>query len=494
MGFNPVDKTTPSQGQHIDANGSAQVMLYDQFGNPVAYQNKSAPTAPISGIPMMGLDGDSVLRIARSGAFGTLRSTSEITLWHDAFEGSTINGFWTQSLTTMTAVQATGILTLNNSAITTLNTDAIITSQRQFPKYPRNPLFARFRANLSANPVGHTLAEMGFGAPSGVTAIISNGAFFRFTAAGDLVAVTSYGGTENVSSILLAQGLISTTSYYYFDVVVDDDFARFIVADSNGTPVVETTLRIPVQTPYTFAVSHTPSFARVYVDATGGGTAVQLKIASHTVQMQDNMFEKSWDDQQSSQMRQASINPTTFAQTGSSMTAAPATQTPSNTVGGYNALGGDYANALTSTAAEAPLSVFAFQIPSPYSFYLKGLIFSLPVVTTAIAVTGLPFIEWFVIANCASGNISTGGGQRFPVGINHYYTSITQAAGVTLNLGGGVTAGAGTAGGPVSWSAKVPILCLPGTFLHIGYKVFVTSATATPGVTRGSVFVDGYFE
>jgi hypothetical protein len=494
MGVNLVDKTTPTQGQTVDANGSAQVRLYDQFGNPLVYQNKTVPTVPISGLPPMGIDGDSVLRIPRVGEFATLRSTSEIVLWQDAFEGSTINGFWTQSLTTMTAAQATGVLTLNNSSITTASTDAIITSQRQFPKYPRNPIFCRFRANITANVASnHTLVELGFGAPTGVTAVIPTGAFFRWTAAGNLVAVTSYNGTENVSATLVAQGVISTTSFLYYDVIVDDDFARFIVSDSTGTPIVDTTLRIPTATAYTFSVSHIPSFARVYTDTTGGGTAIQLKLASHSVQILDALFAKPWGEQLSSMMRQASINPTTYAQTGSAMTAAPTTETPSNTVAGYNALGGDYAVALT-VASENPLSVFGFQIPSPYSFYLKGLTFSLPVVTTAISVTGLPFLEWLVIANNVGGNISTGGGQRFPVGLNHYYTSITQAAGVTLYTGGGSTAGTPIAGGPFTWAPQVPILCLPGTYLHFAYKVFITSAAGTPGVTRGSIFVDGYFE
>ena len=164
------------------------------------------------------------------------------------------------------------------------------------------------------------------------------------------------------------------------------------------------------------------------------------------------------------------------------MTATPSTETPSNTVAGYNNLGGDYAVALT-TSSENPLSVFGFQIPSPYSFYLTGLQFSTPFVSTTIGVTGIPLLEWLVIANNSNGNISTGGGQKFPVGLNMVYTSATQAAGSFL-----------TVGGSLIWSPKVPILCQPGTYLHIAYKVFVTSAAATPGVTRGSVFVDGYFE
>ena len=463
-------------------NGSQLTQIVDASGNVVTRQNRTAALTTLGILPTSGLDGGIMLRATRVDEIGTERGTSETLLWHDAFESATINTFWVQSLTTMTAVQATGVLTLNNSAITTLNTDAIITSQRQFQKLPRMPLFARFRGLISANVASnHTLVELGFGAPSGVTAVINNGAFFRWTAAGNLNAVISYNGTET-SNQVLAQGVISTTSYYNYDVILDKEFARFVVTDSNGTPVVDSQFSFPVTTPFATAVSHLPSFARVYVDATGGGTAIQLKLAAHSVQILDAATTKSWEEQAATVMRHASINPTTYTQTGSTMTAAPATETPSNTAGGYNALGGDYAIAMT-VASENPLSVFGFQIPSPYSFYLRGLTFSTPFVTTALSVTTAPMLEWLVIANCASGNISTGGGQRFPVGLNTLYTSQTQAAGSFLTVGGTLT-----------WAPQVPILCLPGTFLHFGYKVFFTTAAGTPGVTRGSIFVDGYFE
>ena len=457
--------------------------LYDNFGNPMGVKNRVQMPSTLGVLPHSGLDVGLMNRIVRVGEVGTTRTTSETQLWHDAFEGSTVNAFWTQSVTTQTIAQATGVLTLNNSGITTVNTDSIITSQRQFPKYPKVALHARYKANISANvAANHTLVEFGFGAPAGVTAIISNGCFFRVTAAGNLVGVTSYNGTENVSATLLAQGSITTTSYYRFDIFVEDQFARFIVTDANDIPVVDSQLQIPLTAPTMWAVSHLPTFARVYVDATGGGTAVKLLLAGHDVQMMDVITNKPWNVQLSSQMRNASINPTTYAQTASSMTAAPATETPSNTAGGYNTLGGDFATALT-VASENPLSVFAFTIPTPYTFYLTMMQWSVPFVSTTIGVTGIPILAWLIIANCASGDIATGGGQRFPVGLNMTYTTATEAAGGFL-----------TTQGNLIWNPDVPVTCLPGTVLHIAYKVFITSAAATPGVTRGSIYVDGYFE
>jgi hypothetical protein len=456
--------------------------LYDGFGNPVEVKNRIAMPTTQAVSPVSGLDAGTINRVLRVGEHGTVRNTSETLLWHDAIEGTTVNAFWTQSLTTQTVAQTTGVLTLNNSGITTVNTDSILTSQRQFAKIPKGILHWRMRANITANvAANHTLVEMGLGAPAGVTAVVPTGAFYRWTAAGVLNGVISFNGTELVTQ-LLAQGTISTTSYYRYDIFVEDEFVRFIVTDSNDVPVVDTQVQLTLTNAHVFSVSHLPSFARVYVDATGGGTAIKLNIGTHGVYLLDVVTNKSWQQQMASIMRNAQINPTTFAQTGSALTAAPTTVTPSNTAAAYTTLGGDYAVALT-VASENPLSVFAFTIPAPYTFYLTEIQFALPFVTTTIGVTGIPVIEWVAVSNCASADINTGGGQRFPLGINFTYTAATQAAGLFL-----------TSGGNLLWNPDVPIVCLPGTVLHIGYKVFITSAAATPGVTRGSIYVDGYFE
>jgi hypothetical protein len=455
--------------------------LYDGFSNEMLVQNRVQISSTQGVSPVSGLDVGLLNRMLRVGEIGTVRTTSEIQLWQDAFESATINAFWTQSLTTMTAVQATGVLTLNNSAITTVNTDAIITSQRQFPKYPKVSLHARYKANISANvAANHTLVEFGFGAPAGVTAIINNGCFFRVTAAGNLVGVVSYNGTETVSATLLAQGSITTTSYYRWDIFVEDQFARFIVTNSNDIPVVDVQLQIPLTDPAIWAVSHLPTFARVYTDATGGGTAVQLKLAAHNVQILDAQLNMTWDEQSALCMRSSLINPTTYAANPSAMTAAPATLTPANATTGYATLGGEYAFAGV-VAIETGAPIFSFQIPSPYSLVLTGIQIPAPMVTVAMALTGVPFIEWFVCINATTNLLSTGGGQRQPLGIQ-YTTTIGPAIGIVW-----------TTTGSALWQPKVPLVCLPGTWIHIGFKWLVTTAAGTPGVNRGTVSVDGFF-
>jgi hypothetical protein len=466
----------------VDATpGAARALLYDSSGNVMVPADKTAAPAGQGYLPNAGLDGGKMLRAIRVGEYGTLRTTSDVVLFQDAFEGANLNAGWTQSLATMTAVQLTSVLTLNNSNITTLNTDAIITSARQFQKYPKQPLWARFRANITANAAAnHTLVELGFGAPTTTTAIVSNGCFFRWAADGSLKAVISYNGTEQVTQVL-AQGAISTTSYYWYDIVVDDDFARFMVVDANGVPVVDQQIPLTLTVPYIWAVSHLPTFARVYVDGTGGGTAVQLKISGHSVDAMDAAMNKPWAEQMSSSARSWAQNPLTQAQTAALSSAAPGGGTPSNTATVYTTLGGEYIATMTA-ASENMLSLFGFVVPAPYTLYIRGIYWVVPWVSTVFSIASTqPFILPFLIANASSANISTATGKiGVPFG-TMWTAAITSAVGTVLT------------GNPVTWTPQNPIACLPGTTLHLGWKV-LNGGAVTTGAIRGSVLVDGYFE
>jgi hypothetical protein len=469
------------QGWQGDTHGSGQVLLYDAAGNPLIVQGNNAAATTQGYLPTAGLDGGKIIRAMRVGEYGTQKTTSEQILFHDAFEGSTVNAFWTQSTTTMTIAQSTGVLTLNNSGITTLNTNAIVTSIRQYPKYPRQPIYCRFRANITANVAGnHTLIEMGIGAPSGVTAIISNGAFFRWRADGTLAIVLSYNGTEQVIQVL-AQGVVSTTSYYYYDIIIDDDFVRFIMSDSAGVPIVDQQISLSLTVPYQWAVSHLPSFARVYADATGGGTIVKLLLSAHTVQLVDALMNFPWPHQASMQMRQALINPTTYAQTSQLANgAAPAAFTPSNTAGGNAFLGGEALCNATATS-ENLLSVFDFTVPSPYTFMLTDIFIGTPLNTVVAVATTVTVLEWALIVNASSSNLSTATGLFRMAIPNAVYTAAV-----------GLAANALFSGSPAFYAPQTPIPCLPGTHIHIAYKVIVGTATATE-VYRNNVTVGGYF-
>jgi hypothetical protein len=453
---------------------------YGASGALLCPANGAAVTATQGYHVIGGIHGGKEVQSIRVSETGVVRTTSETMLWQDAFELAVINLFWTQSLATMTAVQLAGLLTLNNAAITTLNTQAIITSQRQFPRYPRNPLFVRWRMRITNNAAAnHTLVELGLGAPSGVVVIITNGFFFRWRADGALEAVISFNGTEQ-TTLMLAQGVINVNNYYFYDIVVFDDYVQFTVTDSSNIPVADVIVYQTVTQPSLAPVSHHPTFCRVYVDTVGGGTAIQVLISAHQVQLIDGLTNKPWEDQMASAMRHASIDPTTYAQTTRLANAGvSAAVAPTNTTVTTATLGGEYNN-LATLGAETLMSIFGYTIPSPYSFFLKGVYIEAPIVQGAAVVTAA-LLQWFVAPNAVV-NLSTAGANMQRIALPGFHLAAAAAA-----------IGVQFSGGKIGIQFRTPILCLPGSVLHIGYKSITGAATALLAY-RGQCFVDGYFE
>ena len=195
--------------------GMADVLLVDITGRPLLIEDRAARQARQFGVPMMGFN-DGTMRLVRTDRYGNLRTGSDNLLFHDDVEGATINTqIWAQSLTTMTMTQSAVGIVFNASAITTVNTAAILTSRRQFWKMSKAPLHARIKG--IATPRTNSLVEFGFGAPVGVTAQIGNGAFFRYNSGGQLQAVLSYNGGDVISDTVAA-ALTAANSYIY-DVI-----------------------------------------------------------------------------------------------------------------------------------------------------------------------------------------------------------------------------------------------------------------------------------
>jgi hypothetical protein len=452
--------------------------LYDNFGNPVQVKNRVSMPATQGVSPVSGLARGVLNRVHRVGDQGTVRTTSESLLWNDPLEGTTINAFWTQSTLTQTIAQTAGVLTLNNSGIATASTYAIITSQRQFPNYPGTQLVERWRVNLSGNAASnHTLAEWGFGSVTTTTASVTNGAFFRQAASGALQAILSFGSTEQTAVQLLAQGVISTTEYYNTIIIVQDDFVRFVVVDSSGVPIVDQQVPVTNTIAAIWSTSHVPTFARVYCDATGGGTVVKLNIAANAIHQLDGMMNLPWAHQMAACMRPAIISPTAYTKTTALLNSAPAGGTPSNGASLYTTLGGEFIATMTA-ASENLLALFSYAVPSPYTFFLTGITIPPPIVSTVFSITTAAAIEFFVYVNNTAAFLSSITGQGQSLGM--FSASTTAAVGTIMS------------GVQLQWQPQTPLPCLPGLNIIIGWKSILTG-TVTTGAIRGSVQVDGYF-
>ncbi len=441
---------------------------------PFAIADKSAMTAGTQiGIPHIG-QSYGVGRIQRLTRLGHTNPGYQTLLAIDPIEGATVNSWlWTQSTTTMTIAQTGGLMTLNNSAITTLSTDAIITTNKQFPLANQAPIGCSFKALVTQGT--NSWNEMGFGAPAGTTAVISNGAFFRITTSGTIFAVTSTGGTETVSASL---GTIVATSYYLFYVVIEDGGARFIIESETGIPLVDYFASLTLATPsVSSAVSHVPAFSRVYITSTAASTAPQTKIASFQAWQYEVNTNRPWSEQLGSAGRQSNISPTAYTQTyNSSLTASPTAVTPTNGTASFAAkLGGDYDLIMTATSGNI-LSVFSYQVPSPYALIITEIFMPPPVVTVAFTTTATAQSWYLILANNATLSSST---NTYIHPLGTFGVAASAAVGVVFN------------GQPLQISLKTPITVQPGVYVFIGVRIL--SGVATGNYT-GTVLINGYFE
>ncbi len=458
--------------QPNNGEGMADVLLVDITGRPLVIEDRAAKQARQFGVPMMGAN-DGTMRLVRTDRYGNLKTGFDNVLFHDDVEGATINTqIWAQSLTTMTMTQSAVGIVFNASGITTLNTAAILTSRRQFWKMPKAPLHARIKG--IATPRANSLIEFGFGAPSGVTAQIGNGAFFRYNSGGQLQAVLSYnGGDVNTDTV---GATLSATSSYTYDIMCDDDGANFVVCNSAGVPIYEKALTIPATQNRMWSVTHLPAFARVYNSAVAPATAPSLVLTDFLVVMYDAVLNEPVGHQLCAFGGNSLVSPTAFTQTANyANSAAPASATLSNTAAGYTTLGGQFQFAAVA-GAETDYNLFCFQVPSPYQFRCTGIRISAMNLGAAVATTPT-LLQWGMGLNGASVNLSTGGAIRAALG--------------TQSFPIGAAIGADVPGIDIPFG-DAPRVTEAGLFFSVILKMPVGTATASQ-IVRGTVDVRGYY-
>lgn len=464
-----------SSGVWQGANGSGRIMLYDTAGNPMVFQDRTAIGASPFGVPVMGKN-DATARVIRVDKYGSVRTAVETLMLHDDVEGATLNTqLWTSTATTMTSSQSATGITLNASAITTINTGIMLVSQKQIPKMPSAPL--KFRTRLRYTLVSNQGAEFGFGSPSAVTTVqIANGAFWQITTGGAINPVVAFNGT-NVATGTNVAGSLSTSNYYFFDIVVDDDKAIFIVQDaSTGAVISEQTLQIPITQQRVWAVTHLPVFYRIYNGGSAPASAGQLIITDTYCALMDVATNKPWSHQLAGNCQGQEVSPTAFTQTHQfANSAAPASATLSNTAAGYTTLGGLWQFAAVAGAA-TDYCLFGFTVPAPYSFCCTGI--RIGAWNTGAAVATTPtLLVWGIGGNGASANLSTGGHLRLPIG--------SQSFAVGAAVGANVP--------DIAEAFTEPVRTESGKNFAVILRMPVGSATASQ-VVAGSVLVKGYFE
>ncbi len=402
-------------------------------------------------------------------------SGGEAIMFYDQVDGAAVNSnLWAQSSTTMTIAQAGGLITLNNSSLTTASTNASISSIRQIPLYGALPVIAHFGAIVNNAGQANAVMEMGFGFVAAGTAP-TDGVFFRWNSVGDLVGVINYGGVETTTDPLTAP---AANEMHNYSILLDSGVVAFIIDQQ-----IET-LPFPTSQPFPVSGARQPVFARVYNTASVPSTAPRLQLGRVMVLQGVLSMERPWAAALAALGRGSYQSPvTTFAQTANhANSTGPTSATLSNTAAGYATLGGRFQFAAVAGAA-TDYALFAYQVPTGYQLYVTGIAIK-AMNTGASNATTATILDWSVGVNSSAVSLATADGtttwapRRIPLGMLSFTT----------------TAAIGEPGNPdLDFDFTTPLVVDSGRYFHVILNIPVGTATASQ-IIRGTVLVNGYFE
>lgn len=472
-------------GMWDGSNGGGRVLLYDAAGAPIFKTNLDTftPTGSV-GVPQMFQDGRE-LQIPRLQLDGSVQTNVPMLVFMDTIEGATINtDRWIVTSTVMSASQAVGTGTLYNSASSVAATVGyMLTSKTYMPVIPVGG-YLRYRARTQHGAhFNNNVIEMGFADPSTATnAVLVNGAVWRKDGSGQYVPVLVFNsGTEilgtPISNATLT-ALVNPNGYFETEIHVYDDYADFWLKTSTGTTISYQRVDV-TSTTGTFGSTHLRVCNRMYNSGVVA-TAVQCRFAQTVVDIIDRAGHfRPWGEQMTSLCLDGMTSPLSFLQSANWQNSlAATTRTLANTTAAEATLGGLLV-ANSVAGATTDYIMFAFQVPTPYTYMLRGISISTPLNgVVAVATTDTVF-QYFFATNSTAVSLATASAMRRALPGFHR-GAVGLAAGVPFS-GTDIVA---------SFANGIPIF--PGRYLHIGCRAPVGTATATETFTW-EVAIDGYY-
>ncbi len=406
-------------------------------------------------------------------------TTGETIMFYDQVDAAAVNSnLWSTTTTTQTVAQAGGLITLNNSGITTVSTASQITSIKQIPLYGNLPVLFQAGAIVSAGAgQANSVIELGLGQATGTSAP-TDGVFFRYNAVGELVGVMNYGGVETTTDAFTQPSANEMANYV---IIVDSGQVGFATGQQLKM------LPFPSSQPFPVSGARQPVFVRTYNTASAPSTAPKIQLGRVMVIQGVVSMERDWAVTLSSLGRGAYQSPTAFTQsTNHANSTAPTSATLSNTAAGYATLGGRYQFAAPAGAA-TDYALFGYAVPAGYQLFITGVSISAMVTGAAIATTPT-ILDWSLGLNSSAVSLATADGattwapRRIPLGMQGFpLTAPTGPAGI------------GDAAPEINRVFPTPLVVDSGRYCHVIVSVPVGTATASQ-VIRGTVMINGYFE
>ena len=413
---------------------------------------------------------------------GRLDTGRDVSLFRDYFVGSVVSAHnkWFQSSLTMTATVATGAITLNATAITTINTYSGLTTPAKFRGYGDGPLFFTARARPNNLPQTNATAELGLGNAL-TNAAPTDGAFFRWTASGGFECVVTRSSTESTGAITApAQNV-----YSVFSIEIDTQSARCSWETPSSGATASVTVTLDSGAPSAFGESP-GGLMRVWTSASAPALAPQLLVGAFEVLTKVVDVVRPVGATVAINGGGAAYIPTTGLQvTNHANSTSPTSATLSNTAAGYATLGGRYQFA-APLGAVTDYALFGYQVPTSYRFVMTGIRISSCNTGAAVATTAT-LLDWGVAVGSTAVSLATADAiaasptsapRRVPVGVQGYE----------------VAAGIGRCAPDIVANFNdAPLTVESGRFVHVTLQVPIGTATASQ-VIRGDVQIYGYFE
>lgn len=419
-----------------------------------------------------------------------LRVSSVALCTYDQIEGSAVNtNLWNVAdVTTQTITQSGGFINLNAGLSTAINTFANLKSNKILPLYGSLPLLLELTARVINLPEANGVGEIGIGTVSAGSSP-SDGAYFRWDAAGGFYAVINNGGTETRSANLSGTTATDTTgdsitlppsanATHLYTLEVVEDHVQFFVDD-----ILVADIATPSGQAYPFNAGRQQIFARTYIGGTSPSLAPQIQVGQMTAKYEDLQQNRSWGELLCSIGRGGYQSPTTpFGQTANhANSTSPVSATLSNTAAGYSTLGGRFQFAAPAGAA-TDFALFAYQVPAGYQLFVNAI--TIATLNTG-AIGGLTgsILDWAVAVNSSAVSLATADGtgtwapRRIPLGMQSF----------------GISAAIGTQSTDISRRFDYPLVVDSGRFLHIILQVPAGLATASQ-ILRGCVMVNAFHE
>lgn len=394
-----------------DAQGSANVALYDAAGNRIAKRNRDPVPANAESLLVAGSDGLLSRHLTVDG-LGAVQTRQDVLEFVELFQTNNLNLYmWGQLAITQTAGISLGEFILNASAITTVSTGIAYVARRTHLVIKDRALTASSRMQWTGRP--NSVTEFGFGAPSSATALsINNGACFRLNANGDLMVVATYNGADLAENVVLTAAQLATagfgSSYWDFEVTVQDSVATFLITSLTGSVLVDTSINFG-SAPQKVSVNNAIQlFARHYNTGVAPAVAGQLRSSGFFVHSRVITQNKPWRDIVAGLGRELGTTVDGNAQTANyTNNAAPTLRTPTNTTAaGEPTLGGQclWANGANSFAASdtVDLLLFAYTVPAINQLVLTGMTLDTLNLGAANGASAYTLLYFLVIDNAVS--------------------------------------------------------------------------------------------